>query len=206
MKAKSNLALPVLLMAVFALSRWPGLMPENFSAAYALAFCAGVYFPIRLAWWLPLLTLALTDGAINAFYGEAAGGSLGAMIGWLAPNYAAYALLIGLGRQFNARASWLSLLGGGLLGAILFYLITNTGAWLQNPEYAKSVAGWIQALTVGTPGWPHTWEFFRSTLLSGGLFTGLFAGAMKASEALDAAEDQEPAAEPEEAEPDQSKA
>ena len=43
----------------------------------------------------------------------------------------------------------------------------------------KTFLGWIQALTVGTPGWPHTWEFFRNTLLSGGLFTGLFAGAMK---------------------------
>ena len=32
------------MLLVFALSRWPGLMPMNFSAAYALAFCAGLYF------------------------------------------------------------------------------------------------------------------------------------------------------------------
>ena len=65
------------------------------------------------------------------------------------------------------------------MGAILFYFITNTASWLNNPDYAKTLAGWIQALTTGLPNFPSTWEFFRNTLLSGGLFTGLFVGAMK---------------------------
>ena len=38
---------------------------------------------------------------------------------------------------------------------------------------------WLIALIKGTGGWPQTWEFFRNTLLSGGLFTALFVGAMK---------------------------
>ena len=84
------------------------------------------------------------------------------------------------------------MLGGGLLGATLFYLITNTASWLLNPfgnpEYTKDLAGWITALTSGTKGHPPTWEFFRNTLLSGGLFTGLFAGAMKLSEKMEAQE------------------
>jgi Leu/Phe-tRNA-protein transferase len=46
----------------------------------------------------------------------------------------------------------------------------------------KTFIGWLTALTKGTAGWPHTWEFFRNTLLSGGLFTGLFVGAMKFTE------------------------
>ena len=88
------------------------------------------------------------------------------------------------------------MLGGGLVGAILFYLITNTAAWLfnpfQNPEYTKTLAGWIIALTKGTGGYPETWEFFRNTLLSGGLFTGLFAGAMKLTAAAEPQEDEDP--------------
>ena len=48
-----KLFLPLALMGVFALSRLPGCLPANFSAAYALMFCAGVYFPGRLAWWPP---------------------------------------------------------------------------------------------------------------------------------------------------------
>ena len=65
----------------------------------------------------------------------------------------------------------------------MFYLITNTASWLfnpfHNPEYTKTIAGWIIALTKGTGGYPPTWEFFRNTLLSGGLFTALFAAAAK---------------------------
>ncbi len=82
------------------------------------------------------------------------------------------------------------------MGAILFYLITNTAAWLSNPEYTKDLAGWIIALTKGTSGYPTTLEFFRNTLMSGGLFTGLFAGALKLTEAAESAKEKEPEEEP----------
>jgi hypothetical protein len=121
--------------------------------------------------------------------------------------------LIALGRRFRASDSWLRLLGGGLLGAILFYLITNTAAWFfnpfGNPEYTRNLTGWLIALTKGTGGYPETWTFFRNTLLSGGLFTGLFVGAMKMSEAREPQEEEEPEEAPEaeeEARPDESKA
>src|SRR5438445_13550028 len=65
---KGKLTLPIALMIVFALSRIPGMLPQNFSAAYALAFCAGVYFRDRLAWWLPLVTLLFTDVALDIYY------------------------------------------------------------------------------------------------------------------------------------------
>ena len=209
MKRKRNLWLPILLLAVFALTRWPGLLPPNFSAAYALAFCAGVYFPGRLAWWLPMSVLLVTDVLLNLHYDAPL------LSGYMALNYVAYALLIGLGHRFSARSSWLKLLAGGLVGAILFYLVTNTAAWFnpapgpfpQEP-YPKSLLGWIQALTIGSPPWPPTWTFFRNTLMSGGLFTALFAGAMKFNEARKPAEDEEteeeeesaPEGEPEKAE------
>ena len=58
----------------------------------------------------------------------------------------------------------------------------------------------MTALTTGTAGWPQTWEFFRNSLLSGGLFTGLFAGAMKASQAVESAREKGEAEEEGEAE------
>jgi len=183
-KEKSNHGLAVALMLVFALSRIPGLLPPNFSAAYALVFCAGVYFTGRTAWWLPLVTLALTDLALN-FYYQSRGydvWTVGTIV-YLLCNYVAYGALIWLGRRFKPGSSFVSLLGGGMLGALLFYFITNTASWLlnpfQNPEYTRNFSGWLIALTRGIGGWPQTWEFFRNTLLSGGLFTALFVAAMK---------------------------
>src|SRR5689334_16839598 len=67
-KEKSNVWLPVALMLALALTRWPALLPPNFSAAYALVFCAGVYLPRPLAWWLPLATMVASDIALNLYY------------------------------------------------------------------------------------------------------------------------------------------
>ena len=215
---KGKLVMPLALMLVFALSRIPGMLPQNFSAAYALVFCAGVYFSGRLAWWLPLTTLLVTDIALDLYYRFYLGWQVfeARQLVYQLFNYAAYVVLILLGKRFKPSASFLSLLGGGILGAILFYLITNTASWLfnpfQNPEYTKTLVGWLTALTKGTSGWPETWEFFRNTLLSGGLFTGLFVGAMKMTEASESAREKEtepkPAEEPEETEgvPDETEA
>jgi len=210
--------MPILFMVVFALSRIPGMLPPNFSAAYAIAFCAGVYFAGSMAWWLPLGTLFITDLGLDIYYL-----SLGCSVFEIPMlrsqffNYLSFGCLIWLGRRFKPETSFLGLLGGGILGALLFYLITNTAAWFFNPfgspEYSKTLLGWLKALTTGTPGWPQTWEFFRNTLMSGGLFTGLFVGAMKLTHAAESArekktdEEEAPEAEPEAApEPDEAKA
>ena len=200
-------------VALFAVSRIPGLLPLNFSAAYAFAFCAGVYFPRKNSCWLPVLVLLATDIGLN-FYYSAHGVEVwdSANLKNLFFNYIAYAVLIFLGRSFKPKSSFVSLLGGGILGAILFYLVTNTASWFFNPfhnaEYTKNLAGWILVLTKGTDGFPPTWEFFRNTLLSGGIFTALFVAAAKLTAPAESpadkkagARDKEPEAEekPEEA-------
>ncbi len=212
MKWNWQRVLPLLFVALAALSRWPGVFPQNFSAFYALAFCAGAFFPGRVAWWLPLGTLFITDIVLNCYYWFALG--IQAFQWFQLINYGAFALLILLGRCFGSHRRWLTLLGGGLVGACLFYIVTNTAAWLFNPfgspEYTRDLAGWLIALTRGTAGHPPTWEFFRNTLMSGGLFTGLFALALRPQPAPDseparevepepAAGDPAPASDPEEA-------
>jgi hypothetical protein len=183
---KGKILFPAIFVVTFALSRIPGLLPPNFSVAYAFAFCAGVFFQSRRAWWLPLAVMLATDLGLNFYYqyklpDEDVWSS--ANLSNLAFNYVAYGVLFFLGRRFKPQSSLLNLVGGGIFGAILFYFITNTASWLfnpfHNPEYTKTLTGWIIALTKGTGGYPSTWEFFRNTLLSGGLFTALFGAAAK---------------------------
>ena len=178
--------MPLVLMLVFAVSRIPGVLPPNWSAAYALAFCGGLYFAGAMAWWLPLGTLAATDILLNVFYYHQPVFSIYMLI-----KTVSFAGIVALGRWFSPRMNVMKLLCGGLLGAVFFYLITNSASWLYNPEYPKTLAGWIQALTTGLPGYPPTWTFFRSTLLSGGIFTGLFVGAMKWTQGTESAKEKE---------------
>ena len=180
------------MMIAFAFTCWPPLMPEwleNFSAAYAIAFCAGVYFPKKLRWVLPLGTLIVLDLALNVYYSNHTESSFPIVSFYTFAKIAAFAGVIWLGTQFKSKQSWFKLVGGGLLGALVFYLLTNTASWLFDPGYPKTLQGLIQALTIGLPGYPPTWLFLKNTLLGGGLFTGLFAGAMKLSEAAEDAEE-----------------
>lgn len=193
MKVKWSFWLPIGMMIAFAITCWPSILPEplkNFSAAYAIAFCAGVYFPGRMRWILPLTTLLLLDFGLNVFYYN-----VSPVSPFTFAKIAAYAAIIWLGTKFSAGNSWWRLLSGGLLGAVIFYLVTNTASWLFDPGYPKTLSGLLQALTTGLPGYPPTWLFLKNTLISGGLFTGLFAGVMKWSDAAEEAEEKEPAEE-----------
>lgn len=157
-------------------------MPENFSAVYAVVFCSGVFLRSRVGATALFSTLFVTDMALNCYYQFSRGFDVFTVSGWLylLGQYAGYAVVYGLGTRFKRGSRWLALVGGGVLSAFLFYVVTNTAAWwinpFRNPEYLKTLAGWWTALTKGTGGYPETWTFFRNTLLSGGLFSALFAG------------------------------
>lgn len=168
---------------VTALTRWPGLMPPNFSAVYSLVFCSAAILQPGLSWRLPLGLLVVSDLGLNAWYQWGMGIPVFTRSGclYLAGNYAAYLALYGLGRIFRGENRLFRLVAGGLLGSVIFYLVTNSLSWLinpfHNPEYTRTIAGWIQALTRGAGDWPATWEFFRNSLLSSALFTALFGWA-----------------------------
>ena len=175
--------MPLVLMLVFVASRWPGVLPQNFSASHALLFCAAFWLPGWMGWVLPLATIIVTDILLNLFHYN-----MPVMVPELVVNWMILALFVVLAKWLARRRSYGRVFLGTLIGALLFYLVSNTVSWMVNPAYAKTIAGWVQALTVGLPGFPPTWLFGLKSLLGTGLFTGLFAGAMKWSEALDATE------------------
>ena len=184
-------------MLIFAVSRWPGMLPQNFSAAHALLFCAAFWLPGWMGWVLPLATIIVTDILLNVFAYDVT-----VLDPRLVTNWMILALFVFLAKWLARRRSYGWVFLGTLFGALLFYLVSNSVSWMVNPAYAKTIAGWLQALTVGLPGFPPTWMFGLKTLLGTGLFTGLFAGAMKLSEAMDATE---PEPEAEDTEEDEAK-
>jgi hypothetical protein len=148
----------------------------NFSPLMALTFCAAVYFRSSRLWLVPVLALLLSDLYLNWHYAQSGypwdGAALFLRLG-------CFVGALGIGRLVARHKSWLNLFSGALGGAVLFYLVTNTAAWITDPFYARSVAGWWQALTLGHPEFAPTLLFFRNTLASDLIFTAVFSIGME---------------------------
>src|SRR5436305_14666670 len=147
---------------------------SNFAPLAAIALCAGVYFPRKYKFTVPLVVLFLSDIVLNIHY------SAPLLDPLIACRYLALFLVGCLGLLIANRASLKTLLPASLAGSTLFYIITNAFAWLIDPGYAKNFAGLVQSLTIGLPQYSATptWMFFRNSLLSDLLFTLLFVLCM----------------------------
>jgi hypothetical protein len=141
----------------------------GFSPLSAVAFCAGAFLPRRLALIAPLGILFLSDLVIDAHYGASF---------WTASMAARYLILaliacagLALRERSGGQMSVGATLGGTLLASAGFYAVTNSFTWLGSPEYPQTAAGWIQALTVGLPGYLPSLYFFRNSLVSDMLYS-----------------------------------
>ena len=146
----------------------PEILP-NFSPLMAAALCGALFLPGVIGLILPLVALLLSDALLNLHYGAPL---LSMQLLWTLP---CYLIAIGIGWVLRARStSLLPALAGTLLASVVFYIVTNTGCWLGQAAYHQNFAGWLQALSVGLPGYPPTWSFFRNSLIGDLLFTALF--------------------------------
>ena len=143
----------------------------------AVALCGGLFLPRRLALAVPLGILLLSDLVIDAHYGA------NFFDASLLARYVLLAL-IGLGgmalRHASARGVGVfALLAATLAGSVFFYVASNTLTWLGSPAYAQTAAGLWQALTVGLPGFPPSYLFFRNALVSDGLYSMVFLACVR---------------------------
>ncbi len=149
---------------------------HNFAPLAAIALCGGFYLPARLAVAIPLVAMFASDTILNVFRYDAGVFYAGQWV-----TYAALAAVLAIGMllrktRVNRR---ILLVGGSLVGSVLFYLATTAGSWFANPVYAKDLAGFIQACTVGDPSVsPPAWVFFRNSLVSDLIYTTLFIACM----------------------------
>jgi len=148
---------------------------SNFAPMAAIALCGAAYLPTRYKFTVPLVALLLSDIVLNLHYNAPMFDAL------IACRYLALVVVGLLGVAIANCVSWKTLLPVSLAGSVLFYVITNAFAWLSDPGYVKNFAGLVQALTVGLPQYSSTpsWMFFRNSVLSDLLFTGLFILCMQ---------------------------
>ena len=140
--------------------------PANFAPIGAIAIFSGLYLPKKWALILPLAAMFFSDIFIG-FYA------------WpiMASVYAGFIImgLIGLLVRRNKKLS--TVLGGTILGSVIFYLLTNGAVWAFGSLYPPTAAGLLQSYYMAIP-------FFRNSLLGDLFYTGALVGAYEASLAL----------------------
>ena len=164
---------PLLLVALIFAAVLTRLIPHppNFSPIEAVALFGGAYFAKR-SWALivPLvamfasdLLLGLLNGGIYWSYFASAGYLL---------VYACIALSTVLGFGLRGKVGAGRVLAYSLAGSLLFFAVSNFGAWLASPAYAKSAAGLASAYVAGIP-------FFQWTVLGTLVYAALLFGGFE---------------------------
>ena len=169
------LAALILIIAVtlyrvcYALAGSPGSW-ANFSPLAAILLCSAAYLPRKYILLASLGPLLVADLLLNAHYHEPL------IDTGMVSRYFCFGLILLLGYVVRRQQQYkvLFLFGSTIAGSCLFYLVTNTATWISTVDYAKTLTGWWQALTIGEPGFPPTLLFFRNTILSDLFFTALF--------------------------------
>ena len=160
----------VALVLVIGISRHlPLSHPEwsNFSPVLALFLLSGSQLRGFWSWATPLCAILVTDLIINPSYG------VSLLEPFMLVTALCYFLIFLLGKKLTGSRSLSRLVGGGILGALLFHFLTCGFAWWANPAYAKNLNGLIQALTIGQQGFPPAYLFLRNTMASTVLFTAV---------------------------------
>ena len=129
--------------------------PPNFTSLMALSFYVPALLGLR---YLPALVISflLTD-LIIGFHGVT-------LFTW------GSIILIGLGSKFFTKTI-LNRIFGSLLGASLFFIITNFGVWTLG-SYTYTFEGLLLCYTLAIP-------FFTYSLISTFIFSGVIEGVCK---------------------------
>lgn len=143
--------------------------PPNFSPVEAIALFGGAYFASRAASLVvPLAAMLLADMAMAAMSGGLYAGYLFGVDFLLV--YACIAVSTVLGWSLRGRISGARVLGFGLAGSVLFFLVTNAGVWAGGSLYPRTADGLLAAYAAGIPffKWTVAGTLFYSALLFGG--------------------------------------
>jgi len=162
---------PLLLAGLIVLAALTRVLPHppNFSPVEAIALFGGAYFASR-QWALvvPLVVMFLSDLALGLVHGGIYFDYFTSAGFWLV--YACIALSTVLGFGLRGKVSGGRVLGYSLAGSVLFFIVTNFGAWLGAPMYPQTMVGLGAAYVAGIPffQWTVLGTLFYSALLFGG--------------------------------------
>ncbi len=152
-----KLLIPLLLIALGFIAR---LLPHpaNFAPIGAIALFSGLYLPKRWAIILPLAIMLISDIFVGFYAWQI-----------MLAVYLSFVLAGLIGLLVRKHKKFSTILGGTLLSAILFFLITNTAVWLFGTMYIHNFSGLMQSYFMALP-------FFKNSLLGDLFYVGVMVG------------------------------
>lgn len=140
-------------LALFRLlPHWP-----NVSPVAAMALFGGAYFADkRLALIVPFVALFLSDLILG-------------LHNTMIFVYAGFALTVFIGFLIQSKRTTTNITFAVVASSVLFFLLTNFGAWMTSGLYVKSVEGLMQAYVAGIP-------FFQNSLVGNLAYTAVIFG------------------------------
>ncbi len=135
--------------------------PANFAPIGAIALFGAIYLPTRWSLLITLPAMFISDLFIG-FYN------------WpiMLAVYTAFVLIAVIGSYIKKNKKFHTILGGALLGSILFFLITNWAVWAFGSMYTHNFYGLLQSYYMAVP-------FFRNSLLGDLFYTFVLIGGLE---------------------------
>jgi len=157
-KNNMNKKLLSLVVTIFGIALFRVLPhPPNVSPVAAMALFGGAFFADkRLALIIPFAALIASD-LIIGFHNT------------MIFVYAGFALTVGIGMMISKHIKLNHVAAAAVGASMLFFLITNFGAWMMNGLYPMTADGLMQAYVAAIP-------FFQNSLLGNLAFTTVMFG------------------------------
>ncbi len=135
--------------------------PANFAPIGAIAMFGALYLPKRYSIIVPLAGLFLSDLVIGFYTWQT-----------MIAVYTSFILMGVIGLAVRKNKTFFTVVGGTLLGSILFFLFTNLAVWVFDGMYPLTLAGLVQCYTLALP-------FFKYTVLGDMVYVAALVGGLE---------------------------
>lgn len=132
--------------------------PANFAPIAALALFGGLYLPKKWSIVLPMAVMLISDLFIGFYTWQI-----------MLSVYLSFALMVGVGLLVRKNKKFHTVLGGTLLGSVIFFILTNASVWAFGTMYTPDFSGLISSYYAALP-------FFRNSLLGDLFYTAVLVG------------------------------
>ncbi len=168
------------LIAIAVVFRMFPILP-NFQPIMGIALFAGYVFSDnkKIAFLIPIIAMLASDIFLELFSTTLFGYHIG-FHNTILFVYSAFLLVVLQANLFIKNIKFLTILLNAIGGSIIFFIVTNLGAWLfgsniYNMPYDKSLTGFTECFVAAIP-------FYKNSMISSVIFSFVIFGAYSLGE------------------------